>query len=189
MKKIGLFSTLLVFCWQLSAQMLAYPPDSLTTIPTIPREAVNIKEGRPSGPDARLANAIYSNIRFPRTALTTRTGGNILVYGVVDTTGVFQVDSAGLFQEQSTLVIGDSTGVVKTQQNLLGHVKEFTLKKKTWLIADAPKKWSQAQKDLVLEAVRVTRTLPHFKPGTIRGRPVAAYVNIPVVFKHGLDRF
>ena len=62
------------------------------------------------------------------------------------------------------VVAGDGPTVVKTQDILLGHVKEFILKKKKWLVADAPKKWSKAQKDLVIEAVRIARGLPRFKP-------------------------
>lgn len=107
----------------------------------------------------------------------------------MDTVGVFQIDSAGLFQEQSIVITGEGPAVVKTQDFLLGHVKEFTLKKKKWLVADAPKKWSKAQKDLVIEALRVSRELPEFKPGTIKGRKVAAYLNIPVVFSHSRNRF
>lgn len=184
-----LLSTFLFCNLQLRSQVTTYPPDSLTTLPVIPRDAVKIPVGRATGPDARLAHSIYRNIRFPRTALTNRVGGKVLVYGVVDTAGVFQIDSAGLFQEQSVVVIGESPTAVKTQDILLGHVKEFTLKKKKWLVADAPKKWSKAQKDLVIEALRVARELPKFKPGTIRGRKVASYVDFPVVFRHSLDRF
>lgn len=189
MKHTLLIAIILLFSAQAHAQEIVYPPDSLSTKPAIPRNAVKIPKGRASGPSARLAFAVYNNIRFPRTALTNRVGGKVIVYGIVDTSGVFLMDSAGFFQEQAVMVIGDDAAKVETQDVALGFVKEFLLKKKKWRILDAPKKWSVAEKDIVSEAVRVTRDLPLFKPGTIDGRQVASYVEIPVVFRHGRDRF
>lgn len=189
MKHPILIAILLLFCTQTRAQEITYPPDSLSTKPAIPRNAVKIPKGRASGPSARLAFAIYNNIRFPRTALTNRVGGKIIVYGIVDTSGVFQMDSAGLFREQAVMVIGDEAAKVETQDVSLGFVKEFLLKKKKWRVLDAPRKWSVAEKDIVSEAIRVTQALPLFKPGTIDGRKVASYVEIPVAFRYGRDRF
>lgn len=187
MKYALLLITLLFLSVQTRAQETVYPPDSLTTKPAIPRDAVKIPTGRPSGPSARLGYAVYKNIRFPRTALSTRTGGKVIVYGVIDASGVFVRDSAGLFEERAVMVIGDESAKVETQDVCIGYVKDFTLKKKKWSVADAPKKWSKAQKDIVLEAIRVTGELPTFKPGTLRGQKVASYIEIPVVFRHGLD--
>lgn len=189
MKHLLLIAALIILSTQLQAQEAAYPLDSLTTKPAIPRSAVKIPKGSASGPTARLAHAVYKTIRFPRTAMSTRTGGKVLVYGIVDTSGVFKMDSAGLFKEQAVMVISDESAKVETQEVSLGYVKEFVLKKKKWKVADAPKKWSEAQKDIVLEAIRVTNELPHFKPGTIRGKKVPTYFEIPVVFRHQLDRF
>ncbi len=174
---------------QAYAQEIVYPLDSLSTKPAIPRNAVKIPKGRASGPSARLAFAVYDNIRFPRTALTNRVGGKIIVYGIVDTSGLFQIDSAVLFREQAVMVIGDEAAKVETQDVSLGVVKEFILKKKKWRVLDAPKKWSVAEKDIVSEAIRVTQNLPKFKPGTINGRKVLSYFEVPVVFRHGRDRF
>ncbi len=171
------------------AQTVVYPPDSLTTKPAIPAAAVKIPKGRPSGPSARLAHAVYKNIRFPRTAMTNRVGGKIIVYGIVDTSGVFVMDSATLYREQAVMMIDDDGAKVETQDVSLGSAKSFILKKKQWRVLDAPKKWSLSEKDLVSEAVRVTKDLPTFKPGTIKGEKVASYIEVPVVFRHGRDRF
>ena len=132
MKFHYLLPILFFFGGNLSGQSKAYIPDSLSTLPAIPREAVDITAGLPSGPDARLAHAIYRKIRFPRTALATRTGGKVLVYGIVDTNGVFTADSAGLFLEQSVVTLRDSLPVVVTQEISLGCAHEFMLKKKKW---------------------------------------------------------
>jgi hypothetical protein len=189
MKHAILIVVSLLFCTQTRAQEIVYPQDSLSTQPTIPTDAVKIPEGGASGPSARLSHAIYNNIRFPRRAMNNGVGGKVIVYGIVDASGVFTIDSAGLFREQAVVVINEGQSRVESQDVPLGFVKAFVLKKKKWRIADAPRKWSLSEKDIVLEAVRVTKNLPPFNPGTKDGKEVAAYLEIPVVFRHGLDRF
>jgi hypothetical protein len=165
---------LLLFLYSsvLTAQEIVYPADSLTTIAAIPRDAVKIPRGKASGPNARLQYAIYRDIRYPKSALTGGTSGKIIVYGVVESTGYFRIDSASLFQEQGLVVI-----------------VEISVVKKKIKVDDFPKKWSVAQRDLVREALRISSELPNFKPATIDGRPVASRMELPVEFKNLGSRF
>lgn len=161
-----------------------YLPDSLTTTAAIPRGAVKIPPGRPSGPSARLQYALYANVRFPRTALTSNTSGKIIVHGVVEASGLFRIDSASLMKEQAAIVMQDSEASLVKEDILLGRVRDFAPNKKSVKVMDFPKKWTVAQEDLVVEALRLCYALPQFKPGTLAGEKVASYLDLPVVFKH-----
>lgn len=167
----------------ISAQHV-YPLDSLTTRPGIPSDAVKIPPGRASGPKARLSYAIYSNIRFPRVALTTKTAGKIIVFGVVDASGEFKVDSATLFNQQAAIVLDGDKGTVVKEDVRLGTVTQIEKGKKKVIVGDFPKGWSAGQKEIVREAIRVAFSLPTFSPGTKDGKPVDSYFEIPVVFRH-----
>ena len=182
---------LLLFLYSsvLTAQEIVYPADSLTTIAAIPRDAVKIPRGKASGPNARLQYAIYRDIRYPKSALTGGTSGKIIVYGVVESTGYFRIDSASLFQEQGLVVIVDTTAQFVIDDVSLGSVNEISVVKKKIKVDDFPKKWSVAQRDLVREALRISSALPNFKPATIDGRPVASRMELPVEFKNLGSRF
>ncbi|MEM6771347.1 MAG: hypothetical protein AAF597_12260, partial [Bacteroidota bacterium] len=165
-------------------QTLTYPIDSLDTQPAIPKEAVNIPPGRPSGPNARLQWAIYGNIRYPRTALTSGTGGKVLVYGVVDTTGKFLVDSAALFTQLAVPQSTPDENFAGPAFDYEGVVDNLSDEDSSLSVDKFPNNWSPAQKDLVREAIRVADNLPRFKPGTKAGAPVNAFYSVPVVFKY-----
>lgn len=166
------------------AQQTVFPLDSLTTRPAIPRSAVTIPPGKPSGPNARLQAAIYGNILYPRTALTSGTSGKVVVFGVIDTLGAFLADSAVLYDERATLVLGtEANGIVKGSFRL-GKVDSLMCQDGRLLVQVYPRKWSKAQEDLVQEAVRVANNLPAFKAGTRDGQKVNVGYSFPVVFRN-----
>lgn len=146
----------------LAAQEVIYSPDSLTTKPAIPRSVVAIPPGKPSGPNARLQMAIYRNIRYPRTALASGASGKIIIFGVIDTLGVFSIDSAVLYEEQATIVLGGEKNRVNSTAVLQGKVDSFFREDGELRATQYPKPWSKAQEELVQEAIRVADGLPAF---------------------------
>jgi len=172
-------------CFGYLPAQTVYPPDSLTTAPAIPPGAVMIPAGLPSGPEARMRHAIYYSVRFPRSAMTTRTGGKIVVYGVVDTVGLFRADSAAFYRQQVATGGDERLGRTMKPDVKLGTVSVISWNGARAQVGDFSQQWTAPQRALVVEAIRVACSLPAFRPATIRGRKVNAFLEVPVVFRHG----
>lgn len=150
-----------------------YPPDSLTTIAALPKTALP-KEYQQLPPRARLQQFIYAHIRYPSYAMQSRTSGEILVHGVVDTLGNFTPDS---------LTYVTVSRKVSQPAISLGTTSDFESKKDKLVLSKRPHKWKRAYVDLANEALRIAGKLPPLRPGTVRGEKVASYFELSVKFR------
>jgi periplasmic protein TonB len=150
--KISITALLLFF---ISIAIYAQTPSqqSIYDVPTKP----DVMPEYPGGINA-MVKFISQNLKYPEKARNAKLDGVVYVS--------FTVDSLGTITK---------TNVKKTKYTI--HKIDEKTKKETLASVDNPK-----DKSLEVEAIRVIKAMPRWKPGMSLGRPINVEYTLPVKF-------
>lgn len=150
--------------------------ENATELPQTNTETVEVMAEFPGGM-MKLMDFLAKNMKYPDEAQDLGISGRVLVS--------FQIDIDGKITEIQPIKIGNcgGDGIIEIAENRVQEYKESVEAKGKKVNDKKLEKVRKANIQLLMEAARIIREMPDWKPATKNGEPVKSKFVLPINFR------